>query len=168
MYTSQAGKANKQQPAEMKTYSCPCVSNKTPHLSTPSEDKLQYMCAVNRQTVDHEAVVIYSRYSESSWQLGLVYETQLSYDQVRERVCCQERSRGHAGPDHISFISDNSIWTQESQSRQSQQQGQAKYLWGKEIEDLFPVCCERFINNHDCVYVCVHVGYSQRHLLSPI
>lgn len=46
MYTLQAAKANKQQLAKMKTYSCPSVFNKAPHLSGPSRHKAKYMCAV--------------------------------------------------------------------------------------------------------------------------
>lgn len=53
---------------------------------------------------------MYSRYIESSWQLGLDYETQLSYDQVRKKGFIVRRG-AEAMVDHISFISDNSIWT---------------------------------------------------------
>lgn len=90
-------------------------------------------------------------------KLGLLYETELSYDQVRERVCCQERSRGHAVADHINFISENFLWTEESQRRQSPRRGQTKYLGSKMIEEHFSVCCGEFINHHDYVRLCVNV-----------
>ena len=77
-----------------------CVQKKAAHLSRPSADKVQYV-GVNKHrrwcSVDHEAALMYSRYRESRWQLSLVYESQLSYDQVRERVCCQRGAEGMQG-----------------------------------------------------------------------
>lgn len=145
----------------MKTYSCPYVFNKAPHLSRLC-DKAQYMCPVNK-LLQEWALENYRPWSCSNVQPILVSQAG-SWVWFIKPGCHMIRSekgfvvrRGAEGIQWLITLALLAIILSEQKRVRgagARQHGQTKYLQNKEIQDLFSVCCERCINNQDFLYVC--------------